>query len=150
MPVRIALYQPDMAPNVGAIIRLGACMGVPIDVIEPCGFAFSMHAVRRQVMDYGDRAEVVRHASWDIFLRDRMQGRLIALTTRADCVLWDFAFRPGDTLLMGQESAGLPDAIRARADARVGIPMAEGTRSLNIAIASGMALGEAVRQTRGR
>ena len=143
--IRIALYQPDIAPNVGAIIRTGACLGVPVDVIEPCGFAFSMHAVRRQVMDYGDKADVVRHASWEKFHKTRT-GRLIAMTTKGATSLWDFAFRPGDVLLMGQESAGLPDDVHAVADARVVIPMAEGTRSLNIAVAAGIAAAEALRQ----
>lgn len=148
MPLRLALYQPDIAPNVGAIIRLGACMATPVDVIEPCGFAFSLHAVRRQVMDYGDVADVERHRSWELFLQDRKPGRLVALTTRAKGVVWDFDFRDGDTLLLGQESSGLPASVHAMVDAAVRIPMAEGTRSLNIAIAAGMVLGEAVRQTR--
>ena len=143
--VRIALYQPDMAPNVGAIIRTGACLGVPIDVIEPCGFAFSLHAVRRQVMDYGDRAEVMRHDSWAAFQAQRT-GRLVAMTTHGATGLWDFAFRPGDVLLMGRESAGLPEDVHAVADARVVIPMAEGTRSLNIAVAAGITAAEALRQ----
>ena len=146
--IRLALYQPDIAPNVGAVIRLGACMDVPVDVISPCGFAFSLHAVRRQVMDYGDVAEVVHHDSWDRFRQARSAGRLIAMTTGGATPLWDFRFRPGDTILMGQESAGLPESVHAAADARLVIPMAVGTRSLNIAIAAGMAVGEAVRQCR--
>ena len=144
--VRLALYQPDIAPNVGAMIRLGACMSVPVDVIGPCGFAFSMRAVRRQVMDYGDLADVSDHVSWAQFLANRPAGRLVAMTTRASVPLWDFQFRPSDTILMGQESAGLPDEIHAVADARLVIPMAEGTRSLNIAISAGMAVAEATRQ----
>lgn len=146
--VRLALYQPDIAPNVGAVIRLGACMNVPVDVISPCGFAFSLHAVRRQVMDYGDAAEVVHHDSWESFQADRAAGRLIAMTTKGAAPLWDFRFRDDDTILMGQESAGLPDTVHDAADARLMIPMAEGTRSLNIAIAAGMAVAEAVRQLR--
>lgn len=146
--IRIALFQPDIAPNVGAIIRTGACLGVPVDVIEPCGFAFSLHAVRRQVMDYGDRAEVVRHSSWERFRAERAPGRLVAMTTKGATCLWDFVFRPGDTLLMGQESAGLPEEVHDVADARLVIPMAEGTRSLNIAIAAGIAAAEALRQLR--
>lgn len=146
--VRLALYQPDIAPNVGTIIRSCACLGVPLDVIEPCGFAFSLHAVRRQVMDYGDKAEIVRHASWARFQADRPAGRLLALTTHGDAVLWDFAMRPGDILLLGQESAGLPQDIHDRADARLAIPMADGTRSLNIAVAAGIAMAEALRQLR--
>lgn len=145
--IRIALYQPDIAPNVGAIIRLCACLGIPLDVIEPCGFAFSLGAVRRQVMDYGDRADVKRHDDWAAFQAART-GRLVAMTTKGAECLWDFSFRPGDFLLLGQESAGLPDLIHRAADARLVIPMAPGTRSLNIAIAAGMAAGEAVRQGR--
>ncbi|MEM1300013.1 MAG: TrmH family RNA methyltransferase [Pseudomonadota bacterium] len=144
-PIRIALFLPDIAPNVGAIIRTGACLGVPVDVIEPCGFAFSLHAVRRQVLDYGDKAEVVRRDSWEAFQAART-GRLVAMTTRGAVPLWDFHFQPGDVLLMGRESAGLPDHVHAAADARVVIPMAEGTRSLNIAVAAGIAAGEALRQ----
>ena len=147
MTVKLALYQPDIAPNVGAIIRLGACMSVPVHVIEPCGFPFSLHSVRRQVMDYGDRAEVVRHDSWDRF-RAAQTGRLIAMTTHADACLWDFAFAPGDVVLMGRETAGLPPDVHAACDARLAIPMAPGTRSLNIAIAAGIAVAEAVRQLR--
>lgn len=146
--IRLALFQPDIAPNVGAVIRLGACMNVPIDVISPCGFAFSLHAVRRQVMDYGDVADVVHHDSWDRFRQAQSQRRLIAMTTQGAAPLWDFRFRPGDTILMGRESAGLPDDVHDAADARLVIPMAEGTRSLNIAIAAGMAVAEAVRQLR--
>lgn len=146
--IRLALFQPDIAPNVGAVIRLGACMDVPVDVISPCGFAFSLHAVRRQVMDYGDVAEVVHHDSWEKFQQAQTTGRLIAMTTQGAKPLWDFVFRPGDTILMGRESAGLPESVHAVVDARLVIPMAEGTRSLNIAIAAGMAVGEAVRQCR--
>ena len=146
-PLRLALFQPDIAPNVGAIIRTCACLGVPLDVIEPCGFAFSLHAVRRQVMDYGDKAEIARHDSWEAFQGD-LSGRLVAMTTHGADGLWDFQFRPGDVLLMGRESAGLPDAIHTAADARVFIPMAVGTRSLNIAVAAGIAMAEALRQVR--
>lgn len=145
--IRLALYQPDIAPNVGAVIRTCACLGVPLDVIEPCGFAFSLHAVRRQVMDYGDRADVTRHASWQAF-RPTLPGRLVALTTKGAAPLWQFAFQPGDTLLMGRESAGLPDEVHAAADARVVIPMAEGTRSLNVSVAAGIVMAEALRQIR--
>ena len=122
-------------------------MDVALDVIEPCGFAFSLHAVRRQVMDYGDKADVTRHDSWETFSAQRT-GRLIAMTTHGAEDLWDFRFRPGDVLLMGQESAGLPEPIHQAADARIVIPMAKGTRSLNIAIATGIATAEALRQIR--
>ena len=147
--VRIALYQPDIAPNVGAIIRLCACLGISLDVIEPCGFAFSLHAVRRQVMDYRDKADVARHDNWATFQAAR-SGRLVAMTTHGSSCLWDFAFRPGDTVLLGQESAGLPEPVHQAADARLVIPMAPGTRSLNIAIAAGIVAAEALRQGRAR
>ncbi|MEM7213701.1 MAG: TrmH family RNA methyltransferase, partial [Pseudomonadota bacterium] len=116
----------------------------------PCGFPFSLHAMRRQVMDYGDLAEVVHHDSWARFQSDRPAGRLVAMTTMGATPLWDFRFSAGDTVLMGRESAGLPDEVHEMADARLVVPMAPGTRSLNIAIAAGMAVGEAVRQGRGR
>lgn len=148
--VRLALFQPDIAPNVGAIIRLAACMSVPLDIIEPCGFPFSPAAVRRQVMDYGDKADVTRHSSWTQFESDRPPGRLLAMTTHGAQPLWDFDFQSGDMILMGRESAGLPEDIHAIADARLVIPMADGTRSLNIAIAAGMAVAEAIRQIRKR
>jgi len=148
--VRLALYQPDIAPNVGAIIRLGACMDVPVDVIGPCGFPFSLHAVRRQALDYASLAEIRDHDSWHRFQQDRPFGRLIAMTTKAALPFWDFRFQAGDTILMGRESAGLPDEVHAVADARLVIPMAPGARSLNIAISAGMAVSEAVRQLRSR
>ncbi|NIP77298.1 MAG: tRNA methyltransferase [Xanthomonadales bacterium] len=142
----LALYQPDIALNVGAVLRLGACLGVPVHVIEPCGFAFSPSAWRRSAMDYADLAEIRRHDSWDAFLSERHPGRLIALTTKGADGLWDFAFAPGDTLLIGRESAGLPEAVHRAADARVVIPMQPGARSLNMAMAAAIAVAEAGRQ----
>lgn len=144
--LRLALYQPDIAPNVGAILRLGACLGVPVHVIEPCGFPFSPHAWRRSAMDYADLAELYRHDSWQSFQAERPPGRLIAMTTKAASSLWDFAFRPGDTILMGRESAGLPDEVHAAADARLLIPMQPEARSLNVAMAAAIAVAEAGRQ----
>jgi tRNA (cytidine/uridine-2'-O-)-methyltransferase len=146
MNVSIALFQPDMAPNVGAILRLGACLGVPVHVIEPCGFAFSPHAWRRQAMDYAELAELHRHDSWRQFLAARPSGRLVALTTRAAETLWDFRFRPGDTLIMGRESAGLPDEVHDTADVQIVIPMQPGARSLNVGMAAAIASAEALRQ----
>ena len=144
--LRLALYQPDIAPNVGAILRLGACLGVPVHVIEPCGFPFSPNAWRRSAMDYADLAELYRHDSWQSFQAERPPGRLIAMTTKAASRLWDFTFRPGDTILMGRESAGLPDEVHAAADARLLIPMQPGARSLNVAMAAAIAVAEAGRQ----
>lgn len=144
--IRLALYQPDIAPNVGAVLRLGACLGVPVHVIEPCGFPFSPHAWRRSAMDYAGLAELQRHDSWPAFLAGRPPGRLVAMTTGGAASLWDFAFRPGDTLLMGRESAGLPGEVHAAADARLVIPLQPGARSLNMAMAAAIAVAEAGRQ----
>ena len=144
--IRLALFQPDIAPNVGAVLRLGACLGVPVHVIEPCGFPFSPHAWRRSAMDYADLAELIRHDSWAAFLAERPPGRLIAMTTKGAASLWDFAFQPGDTLLMGRETAGLPDEVHAATDARLLIPMQPGARSLNLATAAAIAVAEAGRQ----
>jgi tRNA (cytidine/uridine-2'-O-)-methyltransferase len=144
--IRLALFQPDIAPNVGAILRLGACLGVPVHVIEPCGFPFSPHAWRRSAMDYADLAELNRHDSWATFLAERPPGRLVAMTTKGAISLWNFRFQPGDTLLMGRESAGLPDEVHAAADARLLIPMQPGARSLNVAMTAAIAVSEAGRQ----
>lgn len=146
--VRLALFQPDIAPNVGAIIRVTACMGIPLDIIEPCGFPFSLRAVRRQAMDYSSLADLTRHVSWDRFQRDRAPGRLVAMTTKGAECLWNFHFQAGDIVLMGRETAGLPEDVHEAADARLFIPMAEGARSLNIAVAAGIALAEVQRQNR--
>jgi tRNA (cytidine/uridine-2'-O-)-methyltransferase len=147
--IRLALYQPDIAPNVGAILRLGACLGVPVHVIEPCGFPFSPHAWRRSAMDYADLAELHRHDSWPAFQAGRPPGRLIAMTTKAASSLWDFTFRPGDMILMGRESAGLPDEVHAAANARLLIPMKAQARALNVAMAAAIAVAEAGRQVTG-
>lgn len=145
--IRIAAFQPDIALNLGAMIRLAACFGVPIDVIEPCGFPFSVKALRRSAMDYADIAEIKRHVSWDSFQQQR-QGRLILLSTKAAMPLWDFEFQSGDILMTGRESAGVPDAVHAAADAAVLIPMPGGGRSLNVAMSAGIVLAEATRQCR--
>jgi tRNA (cytidine/uridine-2'-O-)-methyltransferase len=146
--MRLALYQPDQAGNVGALLRLAACLGVPLDVIEPCGFAWSDRALRRAGMDYIEIANATRHVDWARFEAARA-GRLVLLTTAGDTRLDAAVFAPDDVLLMGSESAGVPAAVHAAADLRVAIPQAAGTRSLNIAIAGGIALAEALRQTGG-
>lgn len=146
--MRIALYQPDQPGNVGAILRLGACFGVAIDIIEPCGFAFSDRALKRAGMDYRAIANLVRHESWETFML-QARGRIALLTTRSEIKLPEAHFEPEDILLFGSESRGVPDEVHDRADLRVRIPQIEGTRSLNIAISAGIALGEALRQTRG-
>lgn len=149
--MRLALFQPDIAGNVGAIARLAACWQVPLDIVMPCGFAWSDRQLKRAAMDYGAAADIHRHADYDAFRADVLGGdaRLIALTNRGDTILHDFAFAPGDVLLMGRESAGLPEAVHDAADARLRIPMAAGLRSLNIGMAAAIALGEALRQTGG-
>ena len=146
--MRLALYQPDIAPNVGTLLRLAACLRVPADIIEPCGFSFGDRAMRRAGMDYLDRADVTIHASWDAYL-SAAPGRLVLLTTRGDVPYTEFGFAPGDVLLLGRESAGVPEDVHDRADARIAIPMAGGLRSLNVAVAAAMVLGEALRQTGG-
>lgn len=147
--ISIALFQPDIAGNVGAVFRIGACFGVAVHVIEPCGFPFSRKAWARSALDYAALADIRRHSGWQNFLADRPPGRLVALTTRGSEALTRFAFRPGDTLLMGRETAGLPDEVHSMADARVAIPLVRGVRSLNVAVAAAVALHEALRQTGG-
>jgi tRNA (cytidine/uridine-2'-O-)-methyltransferase len=146
--MRLALYQPDIPPNTGTILRLGACLGVPVDIIEPCGFPFSDKALRRAGMDYLDQVAMTRHLSWEDFLAaQRGLGRIVLLTTHAQQSYADFAFGPDDVLLLGRESAGVPDTVHRSVDASVRIPMAPCVRSLNVAIAAAMVLGEALRQT---
>jgi tRNA (cytidine/uridine-2'-O-)-methyltransferase len=144
--MRIALFEPDIAANTGTIIRLGACMNVAIDIIEPCGFPFGDASLKRAGLDYLPKASLTRHASWKTF-RARQTGRVILATTKAAKSYADIAYRAGDTLLFGRESAGVPDDVAAAADERVRIPMPGGLRSLNVAVAAAMILGEALRQT---
>jgi tRNA (cytidine/uridine-2'-O-)-methyltransferase len=149
--MRLALFQPDIPQNVGAMIRLCACMGVELDVIEPCAFPLSDRSLRRAALDYGGEASVSLHESWTRFLqaRERAAGRLVLLTTRAAEPYTGFDFAMGDTLLFGRESAGVPDEVHERAEARLIIPIRPQTRSLNVATAAAMALGEALRRTGG-
>ena len=146
--MRIALYQPDQAGNVGAILRLAACLGAAVDLIEPCGFPFSDRALKRAGMDYAEIAAVTRHSGWVAF-EAGVRGRLVLLTTAGGTALPEARFEAGDTLLFGSESRGAPPDVHDRADLRVRIPQAAGTRSLNLAVAAGIALAEALRQTRG-
>ncbi|RMD64822.1 MAG: tRNA (cytidine(34)-2'-O)-methyltransferase [Alphaproteobacteria bacterium] len=143
--MRLALYEPDIPQNTGALIRLCACLGVPLDIIEPCGFVFEDRRLRRAGLDYHDLATVHRHRSWAAFETAR-NGRLILLSTRGEVRYCDFAFAPGDILLLGRESAGVPPLVHAAADARIRVPMHRGTRSLNVALAAAVVLGEALRQ----
>ncbi|MFT5485968.1 MAG: tRNA (cytidine/uridine-2'-O-)-methyltransferase [Paracoccaceae bacterium] len=147
--MRIALYQPDIPQNAGAIFRLAACLGIPVDVIEPCGFVLDDRRLRRVAMDYGGQAEIVRHPSWENYTDKRTDGRVVLLTTTGSTSHIDFAYEPSDTLLLGRESAGVPDNVHAAADARLIVPMADGARSLNVVTATAMVLGEALRQTGG-
>ena len=149
--MRLALFQPDIPQNLGAAVRLGACLGVPVDVIEPCGFPLSDRAVRRAAMDYAEQAEVKRHASWRSFLEapERTRGRLLLFTTRGALPFHGFRYEPNDVLLFGRESAGVPFEVHQAADARLFIPLVVGARSLNVVNAAAMALGEALRQTGG-
>lgn len=147
----LALFEPDIPQNAGNMMRLGACLGVAVHVIEPAGFSLGEKAFRRAGLDYLDHTSISRHASWDRFEKWRKsQGRrLIALTTKGDTRYFDYSFKGGDVLLVGRETAGLPPRVHAAADARLVIPMRQGLRSLNVASAAAMVLGEALRQTRG-
>lgn len=146
--MRLALFQPDIAGNVGTLIRLGACLGVPVDIIEPCGFAFSLRALKRSGMDYLDTGDVTVHADWQAF-RAARPNRLVLLTTRAALTYTAATYHADDILLVGQESAGVPDDVRAAAGLAVRIPMQASMRSLNVAVAAAMVTGEALRQTGG-
>jgi tRNA (cytidine/uridine-2'-O-)-methyltransferase len=143
--MRLALFQPAIPQNVGACIRLSACFGVELHVIEPTGFRFDDRAMKRAALDYGPLGHLTRHADWDAFQRDRAAGRLVLFTTRGATPLQDFAFRPDDVLLFGSEPSGAPDLVHAAADARVVIPLRPGARSLNLSVTAGIALWEALR-----
>ncbi|MBN9086832.1 MAG: tRNA (cytidine(34)-2'-O)-methyltransferase [Reyranella sp.] len=147
--MRLALYQPDIPQNLGAFIRLAACLGTPLDVIEPCGFPVDDKRIRRAAMDYVDLARLTRHASWEAFRRDRPPGRLVLLTTAGATRLPDARFQPDDILLLGRESAGAPAEVHEAADLRVRVPLQKGARSLNVALAAAVVLSEALRQTDG-
>jgi tRNA (cytidine/uridine-2'-O-)-methyltransferase len=146
--MRLALYQPDIPQNAGAMMRLAACLGVPLDLIEPAGFLLGDRRLKRAGMDYLEALEMTRHRSWEAFLEARApRSRLLLLTTRGPVLYHRFMFGHDDILLVGRESAGVPDAVHAAADARLRVPMRAGARSLNVALAAAIALGEALRQT---
>ncbi|WP_045836929.1 tRNA (cytidine(34)-2'-O)-methyltransferase [Hyphomicrobium sp. 99] len=152
--MRLALFQPDIAQNTGTILRLCACFGIPVDVIGPTGFDMSDRALKRAALDYLPHVELSRYAGFDTFMETRAaatppQGRLVLLTTKAATSHCDFRFAPDDTLMLGRESAGVPDTVHDRVDARITIPMRPGLRSLNVAVAAAIVLGEALRQTNG-
>jgi tRNA (cytidine/uridine-2'-O-)-methyltransferase len=144
--MRLALFEPDIPQNTGALLRLGACLGIAVDIIEPCGFLFSDPQLRRAGMDYLELADMVRHASWQTYLAG-VAGRIVLVSSKASQLYTDFAFSPHDTILLGRESAGVPGFVHERADARLRIAMKSGLRSLNVAQAGAMVLGEALRQT---
>ena len=145
-PMRLALYQPDIPQNVGAAIRVAACFGAELDIIEPCGFPLKAREIKRVAMDYGSLVEPSIHGSWSAFAHAQQSSRMILLTTKSDEAIWDFSFQPDDTLIMGRESAGAPDEIHSQVDARLTIPLAPDARSLNVVVAAGVALAEARRQ----
>ncbi len=150
MSLSLALYQPDIPQNAGTMLRACACLGVSAEIIEPAGFPVTDRHFRRSGMDYLDHVAITRHASWAAFEKWRASTgrRLALLTTRGATAYTDFAFRPDDIIMVGRESAGVPEAAHAAADARIVIPIRAGLRSLNVAVAACMALGEALRQSR--
>jgi tRNA (cytidine/uridine-2'-O-)-methyltransferase len=147
--MRLALFEPDIPQNLGAFIRLAACLATPLDIIEPCGFPVDDRRIRRAAMDYYALADITRHASWEAFQRDRAPGRLILLTTQGAQAFPNVAFHADDTLLLGRESAGAPARVHDAADLRLRIPLQKGLRSINVALAGAMVLSEALRQTAG-
>ena len=151
IPVELALFQPDIAQNTGAMLRLGACLGVRVHVIHPTGFHFTRNSMRRGGLDYLDHADFVEHPSFEDFDRWRREAgrRLVLLTTRGAAGAYEVRYGAMDVLMAGRESAGVPDAVAARADLRIRVPMRPGLRSLNVAMAASLVLGEALRQTGG-
>ncbi len=149
--LRLALYQPDIPQNTGTLLRAAACFGLAVDLIEPAGFAVTDRNLRRAGMDYLDAAVLTRHTGWSAFDAARRASgrRLVLLTTRATTPYVDFAFDDRDVIMVGRESAGVPDEVHASADARLLVPMRPGMRSLNVAVAAVMVLGEALRRTHG-
>jgi len=149
--MQIALYQPDIPQNVGAFLRLSACMSIPLHVIEPCGFPWDEKKIRRAGMDYIDQSQLIRHTSWEAFLtwcgQQALRPRLGLLTTKTKHPYYQFAYTAQDILLLGKESAGVPDSIHEMVDYSVTIPMASHARSLNVVISAAIVLGEALRQT---
>jgi tRNA (cytidine/uridine-2'-O-)-methyltransferase len=149
--MRLALYQPDIPQNTGTILRMAACLGIPVDVVEPAGFDISSRALKRAGLDYYKSADIIRHASFAAFKcgLDERSARLILLTTQSQTPYHEIMFQPSDVLMVGRESAGVPEEIHAAAHLRVRIPIREDMRSLNVAVALAMVLGEGLRQTGG-
>ncbi|MCW3797265.1 tRNA (cytidine(34)-2'-O)-methyltransferase [Sphingomonas sp. BN140010] len=145
--MRVALFEPEIAGNVGAVLRLGACLGVPIDLIEPMGFAWDDRRVRRTAMDYIDHVAVTRHADFPAFRASIAPARMVLFTTKASRSAYDFRYQPNDVLLFGKESAGVPAAVAQACFERVRLPIRPEVRSMNLATAAALGLGEALRQT---
>lgn len=145
--MRLVLFEPDIPQNAGSLMRLAAGLGVPLDLIEPCGFVLDDRKLRRAGMDYIDQLDLVRHSSWTAYRGSAHPGRLVLLTTRGAVPYTDFAFAPDDRIMVGRESAGVPDEVHESADARLVIPLKPPARSLNVALSAAMVLGEALRQT---
>lgn len=147
--MRLALYQPDIPQNTGTLLRLAACLDVPVDIVEPCGFPFDERRLRRAGMDYLAHVRLTRHTSWEAFRNSLGRSRLVLLTTSGDVRFPEIGFTPDDILLLGRESAGVPPEVHRAAAIRLRLPVAPGLRSLNVAVAGAMVLGEALRQTGG-
>ena len=147
--MRLALYQPEIPQNTGTLLRLGACFNVEIDIIEPCSFALSDRRLKRAGLDYGNKAIVNRHSSWQAFQNNTQGKRLILLSPQGSTSYLDYTYSPQDILMVGQESTGVPASVYEHTDAQVYIPMHPTCRSINVAIAAGIVLGEALRQTQG-
>jgi tRNA (cytidine/uridine-2'-O-)-methyltransferase len=146
--LRLALFEPDIPQNTGALLRLAACLGVAVDLIEPCGFLLDDRRLKRAMLDYAVNLVVRRHSSWGSFVADRSPAeRLILMTTAGTVTLHSFAFAGDDTILLGRESAGVPEAVHRAASARIAIPLRPPARSLNVALAGAIALSDALRQT---
>ena len=148
------MFQPDIPQNTGTLLRLGACLDIELDIIEPCGFIFSERTLKRAGMDYLDMVRYRRHQSWEHFLQYRAEhpeeyGRIVLLTTHASEPYYNFEFRPNDIILMGRESAGVPEEVHQTADARLLIPMNRNARSINVAVSAVMVVGECLRQVNG-
>ena len=146
--LRLALYQPDIPQNTGTMLRMAACLGIAVEIIEPAGFDVSDRNLRRSGLDYLDHVAITRHRSWDAFQswREASGSRLVLATTAGSVPYTQHAFRDGDCVLMGRESAGVPEAVHAAADARILVPIRPGLRSLNVAVCAAMIPGEAIRQ----
>lgn len=147
--MRLVLFEPDIPQNAGTLLRLASALDVPVDIIEPCGFVLNDAKLRRAGMDYLAKAHMTRHSSWEVYHGQSPPGRLVVLTTRGAVPYTAFRFHPDDRILVGRESAGVTQAVHDSADARLLIPLVPPARSLNVAVAAAMVIGEALRQTGG-